>query len=547
MAKEKVPADCAPNRQNQQHDEHSKVMTAEEAVKLIRDGDTIATGGFIGSGFAEEIAAQIEASFLASGKPRDLTLIYAAGQGDAKTKGLNHLGYEGLVKRVIGGHIGLAPKLQELIRDNKCYAYNFPQGVVCHLYRDIAAGKPGTITHVGLGTFIDPREEGGKLNDMTRKDGGDLIEVVNLRGKDYLMYKTMPINVAIIRGTTGDEDGNITIEKEALILEILNIAMAVKNSGGVVLAQVERLAERRTLNSRLVRVPGILVDAVVLAKPENHWQTFGEPYSAAYSGEIRVPVKSIPMMDMSERKLIARRAAFEIRPRSVVNLGIGMPEGVSLVANEEGLIECLTLTTEPGAVGGVPNGGLNFGTTINADTLLSQPEQFDFYDGGGLHLACLGAAEIDAEGNVNVSKFGPRFVGPGGFINISQNAKKVVFVGTFTAGGLKIEVADGKVKILQEGKEKKFVAKVQQKTYSGQYGIRTKQPVLYITERCVFKLCDEGVELAEVAPGIDLEKDILALMDFKPIMKNIKPMDSRIFMPGPMGIKEEILQTGSCK
>jgi propionate CoA-transferase len=522
-------------------------MTAEEAVKLIRDGDTIATGGFIGSGFAEEIAAQIEASFLASGKPRDLTLIYAAGQGDAKTKGLNHLGYEGLVKRVIGGHIGLAPKLQELIRDNKCYAYNFPQGVVCHLYRDIAAGKPGTITHVGLGTFIDPREEGGKLNDMTRKDGGDLIEVVNLRGKDYLMYKAMPINVAIIRGTTGDEDGNITIEKEALILEILNIAMAVKNSGGVVLAQVERLAERRTLNSRLVRVPGILVDAVVLAKPENHWQTFGEPYSAAYSGEIRVPVKSIPLMDMSERKLIARRAAFEIRPRSVVNLGIGMPEGVSLVANEEGLIECLTLTTEPGAVGGVPNGGLNFGTTINADTLLSQPEQFDFYDGGGLDLACLGAAEIDAEGNVNVSKFGPRFVGPGGFINISQNAKKVVFVGTFTAGGLKIEVADGKVKILQEGKEKKFVAKVQQKTYSGQYGIRTKQPVFYITERCVFKLCDQGVELAEVAPGIDLEKDILALMDFKPIIKNIKPMDSRIFMPGPMGIKEEILKTGPCK
>jgi propionate CoA-transferase len=252
-------------------------------------------------------------------------------------------------------------------------------------------------------------------------------------------------------------------------------------------------------------------------------------------------------MDMSERKLIARRAAFEIRPRSVVNLGIGMPEGVSLVANEEGLIECLTLTTEPGAVGGVPNGGLNFGTTINADTLLSQPEQFDFYDGGGLDLACLGAAEIDAEGNVNVSKFGPRFVGPGGFINISQNAKKVVFVGTFTAGGLKIEVADGKVKILQEGKEKKFVAKVQQKTYSGQYGIRTKQPVFYITERCVFKLCDQGVELAEVAPGIDLEKDILALMDFKPIIKNIKPMDSRIFMPGPMGIKEEILKTGPCK
>ncbi len=518
-----------------------KVVSAEEAVMLIRDGENVATEGFVGAGFAEEIAVELEKYFLKNGHPRDLTLLYAAGQGDGKERGLNHLGHEGLVRRVVGGHIGLAPQLQKLIRENKILAYNFPQGVVSHFFRDIAGHRPGTITRVGLGTFIDPRIEGGKLNEKTFKEGEDLIELIHLDGKEYLFYKAFPIHVGIVRGTTADPDGNITMEKEALTLEALAIAMAVKNSGGIVIAQVERIAERGTLNSREIKIPGIMVDCVVVSKPENHWQTFTELYNPAFSGEIRMPMKSIPPMEMSERKIICRRAAFELRPNAIVNLGIGMPEGVAMVANEENIIQNMILTTEPGVIGGLPNGGLNFGTGTNTTCLIDQPYQFDFYDGGGLDIAFLGSAETDKEGNINVSKYGPRFVGPGGFINISQNAKKVVFVGTFTAGKLKIAIEDGKVKIVQEGVEKKFINAVQQKTFSGKYATANKQPVLYITERCVFELTEKGVELIEVAPGIDIAKDILAKMDFKPIVNKPKTMDLRIFQPEPMGIRDDLL------
>ncbi len=522
--------------------EKGKIVSAEDAVSMIRDGDTIGTEGFLGAGFAEEIAIRIEDQFLSTGKPRDLTIVYAAGQGDGKDRGLNHLGHEGLVGRVIGGHIGLAPKLQTLIRANKVLAYNLPQGIVTHLFRDIAAGKPGTISSVGLGTFIDPREEGGKLNELTVTRGEDLIELITLRGKEYLLYKAFPINVVLLRGTTADPDGNITMEREALTLENLSMAMAARNSNGIVIVQVERIAERGNLNAREVKIPGILVDFVVVAKPENHWQTFAETYNPSYSCEIKVPMASIPPMEMSARKIIARRAAFELEPGAIVNLGIGMPEGVAQVANEEKVIEYLTLTAEPGVIGGMPNSGYNFGTGTNMDCLIDQPYQFDFYDGGGLDIAYLGAAEIDREGNVNVSKFGPRFVGPGGFINISQNVKNLVFVGTFTAGGLEVEVADSKLRILKEGKEAKFVDRVLQKTFSGLHAAKANQPVLYVTERCVFSLCAEGLELIEIAPGIDLEKDILSHMDFKPVMKSPPGlMDARIFTEGPMGLKDELL------
>jgi propionate CoA-transferase len=519
-----------------------KMVSAEEAICFIRDGDTIATEGFIGAGFAEEIALQLEDVFLRTGKPRDLTLIYAAGQGDGREKGLNHLAHEGLIGRVIGGHIGLAPKLQRLIRENKVLAYNFPQGVVAHLFRDIAAHKPGTITTVGMGTYIDPRNDGGKINELTQKEGEDLIELINLGGNEFLLYKAFPIHIAILRGTTADTDGNITMEKEALILEALAIATAVRNSGGTVIVQVERIAERGTLNARQVKIPGILVDYVVVARPENHWQTFADFYNPSFSCEIKIPMQSIPLMEMGARKIIARRAAFELRPNSVVNLGIGMPEGVANVANEEDVCDFLTLTAEPGVIGGVPAGGLNFGAGTNMDCLIDQPAQFDFYDGGGLDLAILGLAQADREGNLNVSKFGPRLTGPGGFINISQSAKKVVFVGTFTAGKLETALQGGKLQIVNEGMEKKFVNLVEQKTFSGKYAAQKKQPVLYITERCVFTLTEEGLELTEIAPGIDLEKDILALMDFRPVInKPPRLMDGRIFAQGPMGLRKELL------
>ncbi len=515
-----------------------KVVSAAEAIAILRDGDTLCCSGFGSNGVPVELIETLEKRFLETGSPKNLTLLFGGGPGDGGTGGVNHLAHEGMLKRVVGGHYGLVPQIGKMAMESKVEAYNLPLGVISHLYRDIACGLPGTASKVGLGTFVDPRLEGGKIGSKTSED---LVEVITLGGQELLYYKTFPISVAFIRGTSADSEGNLTLERENLTQDVLAIATATKNSGGFVIAQVERIVERGSLNPRRVKVPGILVDCVVLAQAQNHPQNLGGSYNPAFSAEVRVPLDTMPAMPLDERKIIARRAAFELLPNAVVNLGIGMPEGVAAIANEEKILKYMTLTAEPGVIGGVPASGANFGAAVNPDAVIDMNQQFDFYDGGGLDLACLGLAECDASGSINVSRFGPKLAGAGGFINITQNSRTVVFVGTFTAGGLKTTVEDGGLKIVKEGRARKFVNKIEQVTFSGPYAASSGQKVLYVTERCVFQLTAQGLELIEIAPGVDLERDILAQMEFKPIMNNVQPMDTRIFQPDPMQLKEALL------
>src|SRR5664279_1136394 len=510
-----------------------KVITADEAMQVILSGDTIATGGFVGIGFPEHLAVALERRFLETGEPGRLTLIFAAGQGDGKAKGLNHFGHKGMVERAIGGHWGLAPTLGALALNGDIDAYCLPQGVISHWFRDIAAGRPGTLTDIGIGTFIDPRLEGGRLNSRSVEN---IVELVKINGAEHLFVPSRRIDVALLRGTTADPEGNITMEREAVTLETLSIAQAVKNSGGLVIVQVERTTTRRVVSPREVKIPGILVDAVVLSPPEHHQQTFAESFNPAYTGDTTIADESIPSMTLTPRKVIARRAAMFLSPNSVVNLGIGIPEGIASVAKDEGILHLVTLTVEAGGIGGIPAGGLSFGATSNAEAIIDQPYQFDFYDGGGLDQAFLGMAEADADGNVNVSRFGTKIAGPGGFINISQSTKEVYFLGLFRAGA-KLAITDGRLQILEEGKVAKFQQQVGQVTFSGEYARQRGQTVYYITERCVFKLAPRGLELVEVAPGLDIERDIIEEMAFRPIVSDeLTIMDPEIFAEDVMGL-----------
>jgi propionate CoA-transferase len=515
--------------------QRTKVISADAAVQLVLDRDTLAVGGFVGLAVPEELLIALAHRFEETGTPRDLTLTFAAGQGDRDARGLNHLAREGLVRCAIGGHWGFVPALGALALEDRIEAYCLPQGIVSHLYRETAAGRPGLLTRIGLGTFVDPRVAGGRMNAVSP---AEVVRVMDLDGAEFLFYPSRPIDVAFLRGTTADARGNVTMEREAATLDSLSIAQATKNSGGIVIVQVQRVTTHHALPPRDVRIPGILVDGVVVAgDTARHMQTFAEPYNPAYVGEVSA-ASMTEATPLDIRKVIARRAAMLLKINSVVNLGVGIPEGIATVAADEGILDRITLTVEAGAIGGLPASGMSFGAATNAQAIIDQPYQFDFYDGAGLDQAFLGMAEVDRQGNVNVSSFGRRLAGAGGFINISQTARGVFFLGTFTSGG-DAAVRDGRLHIRRDGPVKKFVAEVGQVTFNGERGYATGRPVYYITERCVLRLGAGGLELIEIAPGLDLERDLLSQMGFQPVISpDLREMDAAVFTDEPLGLRD---------
>jgi propionate CoA-transferase len=515
-----------------------QVISADAAAALVRDESTIFLGGLAMMGLAEEVLIALERRFLADGHPRRLTTWACGAIGNSGTGGMVHFAHKGMIKRTVAGHFGQTGKeLMGMIYANEVEAYNFPQGSLSHLTRHMAARTPGLLTKVGLGTFVDPRQQGGKLNASAAEN---LVHLTEFAGEEWLYYPCPKIDVAIIRGTLADEKGNITLDKEGVHLEQLQIAQAARACGGIVIAQVEQVVQEGSLHPKRVKVPGFLVDYVVIGKPETQMQSITTQFNPALCGDIRVPVSSLTPMPLDERKVIARRAALELERGAITNLGIGIPAGIPAIAAEEGVADLLTLSIESGVNGGVPAQGGDFALAYNPESIIDQSAQFDFYDGGGLDASFLGLAQTDNHGNVNVSMFNGRPVGCGGFINITRSTPKLVFCGTFTAGGLEVAVEDGLLRIVKEGRSRKFIEQVEQITFNGIDAARRGQQVLFVTERAVFRLTSDGLELEEIAPGVDLERDVLAHMGFRPIMRNVRLMDARLFMPAWGGLAEAL-------
>jgi propionate CoA-transferase len=504
-----------------------KLITAAEAAALLRDGWTIAASGFGGFGHPESLTDAVEKRFLGEGRPRDLTLLFAASNGDRGVRGMNHFAHDRLVRRVIAGGWRGTPRLGTLALEQRIEAYNWPQGVICQMFRAIAAGQPGVVTRTGLGTFVDPRMDGGALNSVTPRG---LVQLIAIGGEDHLLYPSQRIDCALIRGTSADARGNVSLEHEAFPQDMLAIAQAARNCGGIVIAQVKRLQD--SIDLQRVRVPAMLVDyGVVCERPEQHSMSFGEAHNAAYLGEAAAQTRAPLERPLDASLVIQRRAFLELAsaPHPVINLGIGIPAGLATVAREQ-RYQDFTLTIESGVIGGVAAEELSFGAASQPQAVIEQSAMFDFYGGGGLQLAFLGTLQFDRRGNVNVGRLKDQIFGVGGFIDIAQSAKTVCFLGTFTAGGLRVAAGDGALRILQEGRARKLVGKVEQIAFNGEHAMRRAQRVLYITERAVFELQPSGVALREIAPGVDLQRDVLDLAPAGVRVDDpLKRMDARIF------------------
>lgn len=536
-----------------------KLMPASEAVKLIQPGDCITVGGTIGWTYPYRLLTELEVRFLTTGEPSGLTLFDPFPTG---IPGVEPLAYPGLLKRLVGGYYLPYPRLCEMIRNCDVEAYMFPLGSLSFLCQQIGAGRRGYMTKVGLGTFIDPRHGGGRLNAATTRD---IVHVEEFRGREYLWYEGFPVNVALIRGSVVDEMGNLSLQDESLTMNVLSQALAAKASGGKVIVQAKRMVRRGAIDPRLVVVPGVLVDAITLDRdqhldesaPELDWLKVTDrlprppahvlaandrgawlrtltdgpapdpEIEPAASGDGSVPADG----------LIARRAFLEIRCGDLVNVGAGLPlREFPPVAITETVDQMMELSVESGVLGGLNNG---VGFRADADAVLDTPTVFSMYAAGVPAASFLSMLEFDADGNVNLIKYGDTWVGPGGSMDIVDNVNRVVFCGTFTAGGLRVGVEDGELRILQEGTIPRGVAAVQAIAFNGRRMLADGKDVLYVTERAAFRMTADGPELFEVAPGVDVEADVLAHMCFKPrIAKDVRRMDPRVFTRGLMGLRD---------
>lgn len=520
----------------------NKSISAEQAAGLLRDGDTVSVSASSGLGCPDKLLAAIGERFAREGAPRDLTALHPIAAGDMYgIQGIDHLARPGLLARILAGSYPSGPSslpmpaIWRMVVDNQVQAYNIPSGILFDMHREAAARRPGVLTQVGMGTFADPAQQGCAMNEAASRH--PVVSRQHFDGRDWLYFPAVAPDVALIRATTADERGNLSYEHEGALLGALEQALAARNSGGIVIAQVKRIVRAGHLRPHDVHVPGHLVDHVVVDAEQ--WQTTQTPYDPAISGETAQPLSSFAHQAWGPEKVIARRAAMELAHGQAANLGFGIAANVPRILLEEGLHGAVTWVIEQGAVGGMPLLGFAFGCAANAEAIVPSPQQFTYFQGGGFDVTLLSFLQVDGNGSVNVSRLGARpylTAGCGGFVDITAHAPRIVFCGLFTAGA-RLRVDDGRLEILQEGHARKFVGTAEHISFSGLVGRERGQRVRFVTERCVIDLEDHGLVVREIAPGVDLRRDVLEQADIAlQVAPDLRLMDARLFHAPPFGL-----------